>query len=91
MYTHTEHKTQRVNVMKKSYHKKIEIWRGDDITTISDFFEKEGEPVFGVIITNHNCDTNPDFRTSLEDGNFLYIEQEDLKNFIKALQEFVEE
>lgn len=72
----------------KKFFKKVEVWGNDGVYTISDYTEKEGEPVIGVIISHHYPEEEPDFKTSLGNSNFIYIEEEKIDDFIAALQEF---
>lgn len=75
--------------MHKKFFKKVEVWGNDDgVYTISDYTEKESEPVIGVIISHHYPVEYPDYRTSLENDDFIYIEQDKIDDFIAALQEF---
>lgn len=75
-------------VMKKKFYKKVEVWTGHSGIAISDYSEKEGEPVFGIIISEYCPETEPDFKISLEDENFIYISEEKIDDFIEALKEF---
>lgn len=72
----------------KKFFKKVEVWGNNGVYTISDYTEKEGEPVIGIIISHHCPEENPDYKTSLVDGNFIYIDEEKIDDFIAALQEF---